>query len=788
MANVRVRLCVLPVLAACWLQAAVPSPKAFFGHEMGADRKVLEWAKVVQYFDALAKSSDRIRVAEIGKTVDGRPFIAATIADPATLKALDRYRDIQARLADPRKTREAEAEKLFLDGKAVVLITCSIHSNELASTHTAVEFAWRLLTEDKPRYRAILKDTILLLVPSLNPDGVDIVGQWYRKTLGTPAEGTSPPELYHRYTGHDNNRDWYIFSQPETRATISKLHNVWHPHIVYDVHQQGSTASRMFIPPWLDPTEPNIDPILMQETNMIGTAMAADLTRAGKTGISIHSSYDFWTPSRHYQAFHGGMRILTESASARIATPIEVAASELNGQALGYNPAVKSWNHLEPWSGGTWRLRDIVDYQLIAYESCLYNAALHRDELLRGAYKIAQRQTARTSPWGFVIPADQRDPGAARRLLETLRFGMVEIEKGAGGGAVIRMQQPYSGWAKALLERQQYPNDLLYPGGPPKKPYDVTAHTLPLLFGVQAEALAKPVATSGAWQAAPARAGSTLSASDTDSWVAVNRAWKSGKPVWRNTKTGDFSLAAGSAEWRQVARPRVGLYKSWGGNMDEGWTRWMLDQFGFEYTSLRPKDLQAGDLRQHFDTIVFASESTSSIDAGLSGRSVPEEYRGGAGEKGAAALKAFAQAGGTLVFLNAATEYAVQKLGVAAKSVTGGRTRRSSGSAEFYCPGSLLNVRLQPGHPLTLGMPEEITIWMEHSPAWETELPTIAKYPASGLLASGWLLGEKVLAGRAALVDAPLGTGHVVLFGMRPQYRAQSYLTLKMFFNSLLSR
>jgi hypothetical protein len=650
-----------------------------------------------------------------------------------------------------------------------------------------VEFAWRLITEDTPRHRAILKDTILLLVPSLNPDGIDIVTQWYRKTLGTPAEGTSPPELYHKYTGHDNNRDWYIFSQPETRATISQLHNVWHPHIVYDVHQQGATASRMFIPPWLDPTEPNIDPILMQHTNMIGTAMAADLTRAGKTGVSVHSSYDFWTPSRHYQAFHGGMRILTESASARLATPVEIAPGDLSANALGYNPAVKSWNHLEPWGGGTWRVRDIVDYQLIAYESCLYNAALHRDELLRGAYKVAERQIARKSPWGFVLPADQRDPGATRRLLDTLRFGMVEVERGADGSAVIPMHQPYSGWAKALLERQQYPNDLLYPGGPPKRPYDVTAHTLPLLFGVRADAVEKPVPTKGAWQAPAPRTGSTLSASDTDTWTAVNRAWKSGKPVWRNSQTGDFSLEARSG-WKSVARPRVGLYKSWGGNMDEGWTRWMLDQFGFEYTSLRPKDVQSDDLRKRFDVIVFPSEGVTSIDAGMSGRSVLAEHQGGAGEKGAAALKAFAQAGGTLVFLNQSSSYAVQKLGIAAKIVTGTRGRRADGVPDFYCPGSLLNVKLQAGHPLTLGMPENATIWMEQSPAWETDLPVVAKYPESGLLASGWLLGEKVLANRAALIDAPVGSGHVLLFGMRPQYRAQSYLTLKMFFNALLYR
>src|SRR6478672_3120302 len=355
----RVAAAVISAALAAVCYAAIPTPASHFGHEISADKTVLDWDKIVSWFGALEKSSERVKVAELGKTTEGRPFLAVTIAAPDTLRNLGRYQEIQRRLADPRQTTPAEAEKLAREGKAVVLITCSIHSTEIASTHTAVEFAWRLITEEKPRFKAILDNTIFLLVPSLNPDGVDIVGQWYRKTLGTPYEGTAPPRLYHKYVGHDNNRDWYIFSQLETQMTISKLHNVWHPQIVYDVHQQGATSSRMFVPPWMDPVEPNIDAILMQETNMIGASMAADLTAAGKTGISVHSSYDFWTPSRHYQAFHGGMRILTESASARLATPITLKVEDLDETPLGYNAQQRSWNFLEPWQGGTWHLRDI---------------------------------------------------------------------------------------------------------------------------------------------------------------------------------------------------------------------------------------------------------------------------------------------------------------------------------------------------------------------------------------------------------------------------------------------
>ncbi len=779
------------VLIALEASAAVPTPQSYFGHPIGADKTVLDWDKVVGYFQTLAKASDRIKFEELGKTAEGRPFIAVTIAEPDTLRHLDRYIAIQQKLADPRKTSPAEAEKLITEGKAIVLLTCSIHATEIASTHTAVEFAYRLLTEDNPHFRAILKDTIVILVPSLNPDGVDIVTRWYRRTLGTPYEGTSPPELYHKYVGHDNNRDWYIFSQPETRLTVSKLHNVWHPEITYDVHQMAANGARLFVPPWLDPTEPNIDPILMQEMNMIGTAMAADLTAAGKTGVAIHGVYDFWTPSRHFMAFHGGLRILTESASAAIASPMTLSESQIASTALGYNPRERSWNYLEPWLGGTWHLRDIIDYQSIAFESCLYNAALHREELLRNFYRVGQRQVARTDPWGFVISANQPDPGATRKMIETLRFGQVEVGRGADGSAVVSMHQPYGGWAKALLERQHYPEDRLYPGGPPKRPYDVTASTLPLLMGVETRTATQPVPFSGDWEPPAPASGPLWKASDTDSWIAVNRTWAAGHSVWRDPQTGDFSLTS-RAGWREIRRPRIALYQPWTGNMDEGWTRWLLEQFGFAYTTVHNRDIQAGDLRKKFDSIVITDQAAASIENGT--RNTLEEYQGGLGPKGAEALKEFAGAGGTLVMLNNASEYAISRLGVQAKSVTprtGGRgqseDRPLSGSDQFYCPGSLLNAKIDTHSPLAYGVSSEIAIWNEQSPAWETQLPVVARYPDSGLLASGWLVGEKTIAGKAALIDAPMGSGHVVLFGMRPQYRAQSYLTFKMFFNALVA-
>lgn len=761
--------------------AAVPSPQSHFGHPIGQDRTTLVWSDVVSYFRKLASASDRVRFEELGKSTEGRPFVAVWISSAQNLKNLEKYRQIQKRLADPRKTTETEAAKLIAEGKTVVMITCSIHSTEIASTHTAIEYAYRLVTEDTPKHRAILENVIFILVPTLNPDGLDLVTEWYRKTLNTPFEGTSPPRLYQKYLGHDNNRDWYIFSQAETRLTVSKLHNMWHPQIVYDVHQQSPFGSRMFVPPWMDPIEPNIDPIIAQLCNMVGTGIAADLTAAGKTGVVINAIYDFWTPARHYQAYHGGLRILTEAASVRIASPITIPPEKISESGQGYNPRVRSWNYIEPWLGGEWRLRDIIDYQLITFESVLYQAATRREDMLRAFYRIGQRAVARTSPWGFLIPAKQRDPGAARRLLETLAFGLVEVEMASSGDYVIRMQQPYSSFAKTLLERQQYPDLRQYPGGPPKRPYDVTAHTLPLLFGVEVKTLDGPV--PGALQ--PAKqfrfTGQPLAAADTDTWVEINRLWKKGAPVWRNMQTGDFSSSRREG-WREIPRPRFGIYKSFVPNMDEGWTRWIVEQLGFEYYSVENPRINAGDLNRDFDVIVFPDQSASVIAGGFRKGSMPEELTGGIGEKGVAALKAFMEQGGKLVFLNHSCEFATENLGLKEPNLLRGVSNR-----DFYSPGSLLNVTLDTSHPLALGLPKEITIWSEGSPAWKGEKGrVVARYPDKGLLASGWLLGESYLAGRGALLDVPVGKGHAILFGMRPQYRGQSYLTLKMLFNALV--
>jgi hypothetical protein len=477
----------------------VPSPESVLGFQVGADRKLADWGQVVDYFNKVALASpDRVVMKEIGKSTLGKPFVALTISSADNLRRLDRYLEIQRRLADPRLTTEQQAEQFIHEGKAVVLITCTVHSSEVASTQTAMQFVYKLLSEDTPEHREILNNVIFLLIPSLNPDGQDIVVKWYRKYVGTPFEGAEPVELYHPYVGHDDNRDWYMFTQVESQLTVNKVQNLWHPQVVYDVHQMGPGEARLFVPPFLDPVDPNIDPLITSETNWLGMTMAQALATDGKKGVAVNAVYDEWTPARHYQVYHAGLRILTESASANLASPIKLSLAQLDTHALGYNPQQRSWNFPDPWPGGEWRLGDIVDYQLIAYESCLFTVARNREVFLRNFYRVGadSLNPPKGDPFAYIFPTEQKDPAAAAKLLNTLRIGLIEVYRAqapfnvdgveyAVGAYVVPMTQPYGRYAKTLLERQRYPDDRQYPGGPPKRPYDVTAQTLPLLMGVK---------------------------------------------------------------------------------------------------------------------------------------------------------------------------------------------------------------------------------------------------------------------------------------------------------------
>ncbi len=739
-------------------QTKLPTPASILGYEPGADRKLPTWKQITDYFTALDKASPRVQTRVLGKTTLGRPFLAVFISDSSTLANLEHYRQIQRKLMDPRLQSPGERQKLLEEGKNVILVTSAIHSTESGGFTTPLVFADRLARAADAEAKTILANNIIIVVPSQNPDGVDIVGDYYRSTLGTPMEGREPPDLYHKYVGHDDNRDWYAFTQVETRYTVDSLYTPWDPQIVNDIHQQGSDAGRIFIPPYMDPVEPNIDPILTAATNGLGMSMVWRMTNQGFTGIASNAAYDQWSPARQYSLYHRGARLLTETASARLATPIELNFEELRS-GRGYEAKTTTWNFPSPWPGGKWTYGDIVRYQTAASWALFLDAALNRRAWLEGYAAQADRALAAQPAWGrdawpsaIVIPKAQADQQALNRLVWTLQHGQVEIRESTApvtvdgktyptGSYVVLTRQPFGNYAKALLERQHYPDLFEYPGGPPKRPYDVTAHTLPLLFGVDvAHVMGAAPATGGVIKAIAEPAYST---------PMVNRA------------------------------KRVAVYRpSATQPIDHGWTMFLLDTYKIPFTNITEKDLAAGAPNAKYDVIIF-----------------PEGVVGGGrgGRGGAAAgpdifpnLETFVQNGGKVLAFSGASSAIIDGLKLPVKNVLAGVRQN-----DFYAPGSILAVDIKRDHPIARGFTASVpAIWFENSPAFEITDPStataVATYPASGNpLLSGWLLGGSKLNGKAALVDVVHGKGHVVLYGFRPQYRGQSVATYPLIWGAI---
>jgi hypothetical protein len=814
--------------------ATLPSPSEFLGIAVGADRTVADYRQVRRYFDALDAASPRVAVEVIGRTTLGEEMFLAAISSEANLAGRERLQEIARKIADPRGLSAAEEEALVRDGRVFLLVTCNIHSTEIAASQMAMEWAHALATAEDEETRRRLDAVVLLLMPSINPDGQILETEWYRKNLGTKHEGGRMPWLYHHYTGHDNNRDWFMLTQKETQAVSRAVYREWRPQVWLDEHQMGGAGPRMFVPPYAEPADPDIHPLVWRDVNLIGANMAFRLEQARKSGVIYGYAFDAYWPggTKNTAWWKNVSGLLTEVASARFATPVRIEPGELAGGGKGLVEYGVQTNFPNPWAGGTWRLRDVMDYERIASDAILETCAERRADFLRNALTRAKDVVAAFDPAdAWRIPAAQRDPAAAARLAALLDEHGVELRQGADGDVFVPLAQPYGRFVEEMLGPQRYPEVKLVPGKEAVRPYDVSAWTLPLMMGVSAERTSLPPGPLAPWKpAAPGLAATgsavALSPVGADAARLVNAGLRAGvvrvartalPADGRDWPAGSWFLDAAAAKaaaavavpgqsWTAIAAvpdsaqgvraPRVGLYKPWAASMDEGWTRFVLEQHGFAPKSLDNKTVRAGALDAAFDAIVLPDVTKEVIATGKPRRDegairyfpeLPAEYAGGLDKEGAAALKDFAAKGGTLVALSSACEYLLEELALPARNAV-------ARTSDFTVAGSLLRARVSAGHPVTHGLPAEVVLFQDEGLAFDTVLPgpemerwVLASYPADPqrVLASGWARGLEAIARKAAAVALTYGKGKVVLLGFRPQHRAQTPATFPFLFNAL---
>jgi hypothetical protein len=810
-----------------------------------------------------AAGSDRVRYRELGRTNHDNPLIALEISSSDTLKNLDRYKQLERKLYFQNGVpAPRERDEIFRQGKVVVLITCSVHATEIGATQMALELVHQLATDDSPATKKILDNVIVVLVPSLNPDGHKMVTDWFNRNLGTPFEASPIPRLYHPYVGHDLNRDMYMFSQKESEYMARLAWHDWFPTIWLDQHQMANNGARIFVMPATDPINPNVHPLIYRWNAILGQSQAAALEAAGKDGIIYNSTYtNFWQGAMAWSGWwHNQIGLLTEVASARIAAPVvqQLASAGQSGSVdrAGGDPldvnqfstapippptdTTPRTEYPRPWLGGRWTLRDIVDYELITTMALLDAAADRREAILRQIYEV-NRQTVeegRTGPVkAIVVPIEgQQDPREAAHLVERLTLGGVDVYRAedpfaldteiyAAGTFVIPMTQVFARYAKDLLEKQTYPEIRRGLAALAEPPYDVTAWSLGMLFGVNVTFAETPLPATlrmtrvrGPGTTPGRISGSgpryTFEYKGADTAIAMNRLLEEGARLWfsepsrlsvesvpRETLADlaeEFGLAIVSAEAPSpgltpdthavIRQPRVGLYAPWtGGNTDEGWTRWVLEQYEFPYTTVHNADIREGRLRRRFDTIILPDQTPRETLDGYNNSSIRPEYRGGIGDAGIDALSRFVADGGTLIALGAASDLAIDRLPLPVRNLKRGLRRD-----QHFAPGTILRIQVDTGHPLGYGMAADTYGFYNNSPfftlleSFNSLKPTIiARYPNQDVVASGWLRGEEAIAGRAAVVAIEVNPGRVVLFGLRPQHRAQTHATFPMLFNAL---
>ncbi len=648
-------------------QNSLKSPESFFGFEPGSDGNLFSYEKLIAYLEETDANSPRLKMEEIGTSPMGKKMYIAFISSAENIGRLEEYRKINRELALNPELTDKERRQYIDNGKVFVLSTLSMHSTEVGPSQAAPLIAYDLVTASDPKTLEWLDNVVLMMVPNHNPDGMDKVVDNYYKYKDTEYDGASLPDVYHKYVGHDNNRDFVILSQEDTKAIADIYNQTWFPQVMVEKHQMGSTGVRYFVPPNHDPIAENVPGEIFAWSGMFGQNMAKDMAAAGCMGVAQHYLFDdYWPGSTETCIWKNVIGFLTEAASARTASPVYVEPTELSVGGKGLSEYKKSINMLLPWEGGWWRLSDIVKYEIVSTMSVLKTASLHNEDILRFRNDICRQmvEAGKTeAPYYYIMPRDQKDAGELVNLVGLLKEHGVEIYTLGkdmviddiayhSGDVVVPLAQPFRAFVKEVMETQEFPERHYTPGGELIKPYDITSWSLPLHRNVKsyeintrsdllegsieriekAYSLAVPVNEEAAMAVLPVEYNESFRAAfaakekgiavmrlDEDVRTGEKTVGKGGFVIPLSGKTRDDALAmigeldfpviyiSGGEEpmTTPLEMPRIALVETYFHDMDAGWTRFVFDTYHIPYTKIRPHEIKDADLQKNYDVIVF---------------------------------------------------------------------------------------------------------------------------------------------------------------------------------------
>ncbi len=823
------------------------SPREFFGVMPGDDRTIIRWDKICDYFDYLGKQSPCIKVIDMGDSTEGNRFLQVIITSEQNMNELEKYRKMSLALADPRGMGQDAIDEMVKRGKAVCVQSMSLHAVEIGGTQMSPLLAYDLLTSNEEDVKRILDEVIFVMVPCFNPDGQIMVCDWYNSHVGTKDEDSILPTLYHKYSGHDNNRDAFAQNLVESRYMGQILFHQWMPQSFQDHHHMGSYGARLFIAPYKEPVRPYTDPLIWRELSAYGAAMAYKCEEEGLSGVANATQFPGWGHYGYHWLTnsHNIVGMLSESASARLAAPLYIHETQLDGDGDWAMPSYEQRTYFpNPWKGGWWRLSDIVARQFTIAKAQLDFMAKNRAQVLKNMAQKALRQTDRGANdprKAFIISAKQHDMGTAQKLVQILLGQGVEVVQASenftvngrtysAGSYVIPLAQPKYGLIMNLLDRTIYPNNPFTRNSKGALvAFDVAADTVAEYMGVACEpangaveghfeavTAVKPISTE-----IQEACGYVISAKENGAYKTVNILMKHGYDVYRidacpwhdfyvEGSVSDLAPIIGNSVCRPVntrpdgltpAKPlKIAVYQRYyAGNADEGWLRLVLENFGYDYVTIFDKDIHAGEL-DNFDVLILPNDSKDMIHGPRHAKDNPEMdmiktyygtqaegYDSGLGDEGADMIKAFVQKGGRLLAVGRAALYAIDKLSLGVKDVT-----HKLGADKFATHGSTLRVNFDNTQDVAYGMPKEGLILHWDTPVFAVtdrfkanDYSYVVKFRESEVLQSGMLTGEDLIKGKGAVVKAKIGNGEVVLYGFSPTFRAQTHGTFKLMFNML---